>query len=217
MSVEDDAGAIDSRINSIFAATGDGYMAPQIASYQGSATFQSMVQDQQNTAIMDGAAVQNPSSGSIDDRPINAPPDNFKSIMQDAAANNGVELPLIEAVAKNESGFNPNATSPTGAQGLMQLEPGTASGLGVTNSYDPVQNINGGAKYLRGLLDQFHGNLPEAIAAYNAGPGAVQKYGGIPPYAETQNYVQNVMASYERYRAQTAMDAAPASARNASS
>jgi len=78
----------------------------------------------------------------------------------------------------------------------------TAAGLGVTDSYDPGQNVFGGTRYIRGLLDRFHGDMRLAIAAYNAGPGAVEKYNGVPPYAETQNYVQNVLASYDKYRAQ---------------
>ena len=113
----------------------------------------------------------------------------------------GVDPALVKAIIANESGFDANATSRTGAQGLMQLEPATASDLGVSNAYDPAQNIWGGTRYIRSLLDRFQGNLPLAIAAYNAGPQAVEKYGGIPPYAETQSYVQNVLGSYERYKA----------------
>lgn len=112
----------------------------------------------------------------------------------------GVDPALVKAIIANESGFDPNATSKTGAQGLMQLEPQTASSLGVTDAYDPRQNIWGGTRYIRNLLDRFHGDLPLAVAAYNAGPEAVERYGGIPPYAETQNYVQNVLASYQKYK-----------------
>jgi soluble lytic murein transglycosylase-like protein len=100
---------------------------------------------------------------------------------------------VVRNVIRQESGGNPNATSPVGAQGLMQLMPGTAAGLGVTNAYDPRQNVEGGVKYLKQLMEQFGGDLTKTVAAYNAGPGAVMKYGGVPPYAETQTYVKRVL------------------------
>ena len=103
----------------------------------------------------------------------------------------------IDYIIKAESGFNPNAVSKAGASGLMQLMPGTARGLGVEDIFDVEQNIEGGAKYLRGMLDRFDGDKSLALAAYNAGPNAVKRYGGIPPYQETQNYVKRVL-SYER-------------------
>jgi soluble lytic murein transglycosylase-like protein len=114
----------------------------------------------------------------------------------------GVDPALVKAIIANESGFDPNATSPTGAQGLMQLEPGTAASLGVSDAYDPAQNIWGGTRYIKGLLDRFHGDVRLAVAAYNAGPGAVEKYGGVPPYAQTQAYVENVLGSYQKYKIQ---------------
>lgn len=132
--------------------------------------------------------------------PAPIPPDEINRLVSNNASTYGVDPNLVKAIIANESGFNANATSQVGAQGLMQLMPGTAAGLGVGNSYDPAQNVAGGTKYLRGLLDRFGGNVRLAVAAYNAGPGAVQKYGGVPPYAETQNYVQNVLSSYEKYR-----------------
>ncbi|MEV5001598.1 transglycosylase SLT domain-containing protein [Nocardioides sp. LML1-1-1.1] len=117
----------------------------------------------------------------------------YADLINAAAARTGVPGELLAAVAKQESGFNAKAVSPAGAQGLMQLMPGTARGLGVENSFDPAQAIDGGARLLRSLLDKF-GRTDLALAAYNAGPGAVTRYDGIPPYRETQNYVRNIMA-----------------------
>jgi soluble lytic murein transglycosylase-like protein len=127
-------------------------------------------------------------------------PSQLDSLVQQNAATWQVDPALVKAVIANESGFDANATSRVGAQGLMQLMPETAQHLGVRDPYDPQQNVAGGTRYLRGLLDRFGGDTRLAIAAYNAGPGAVEKYGDVPPYAETQNYVQNVLASYNRYR-----------------
>lgn len=111
----------------------------------------------------------------------------------------GVSPYLVMAVIRQESGGNPNAKSSAGALGLMQLMPTTASGLGVTNPLNPTQNLQGGIKDLAGLLSEFNGNVQLALAAYNAGSGSVIAYGGIPPYAQTQNYVRNVMAMYQDY------------------
>lgn len=120
----------------------------------------------------------------------------FDHIIRQAAQTHGVSEGLIKAVMHTESGFNVNARSPVGAQGLMQLMPATARRFNVSNAYDPQQNINAGAKYLAWLMKRFNGNTSLALAGYNAGEGNVQKYGGIPPFRETQDYVRRVSSRY---------------------
>lgn len=114
-------------------------------------------------------------------------------IFEEAAEKYNVPFSLLTAVGMQESTFRADAVSKAGAQGIMQLMPKTAAGLGVTDSFDPEQNIMGGAKYLRELLDKYDGNISFALAAYNAGGNNVDKYGGIPPFKETQNYVEKVL------------------------
>lgn len=121
----------------------------------------------------------------------------FDQMIRQAAQQHGVSEGLIKAVMHTESGFNINARSPVGAQGLMQLMPATARRFNVSNAYDPQQNIFGGARYLSWLLKRFNGDTRLAIAAYNAGEGNVDKYGGIPPFRETQDYVRRVTSRFQ--------------------
>ncbi|WP_230200067.1 lytic transglycosylase domain-containing protein [Bacillus niameyensis] len=122
--------------------------------------------------------------------------DNLEAIIQSAAEKFQLPAKLIKSIIKHESNFNSSAVSQAGASGLMQLMPGTARGLGVQDIFDPMQNVMGGSKYLRQMLDKYDGNVSLALAAYNAGPGNVDKYGGIPPFKETQNYVNKVTSTF---------------------
>jgi soluble lytic murein transglycosylase-like protein len=124
----------------------------------------------------------------------------YETLIEQAAARNGVDPAVLHGLIQQESGFDPSAQSSAGAMGLTQLMPGTASSLGVANPLDPAESIEGGARYLAQQLASFGGNTADALAAYNAGPGAVQQYGGVPPYAETQSYVQKVLGYAESYR-----------------
>ena len=118
------------------------------------------------------------------------------NVVNQIAEKHGVDEKLVQALIKQESGFNPKAKSKAGAMGLMQLMPSTAKNLGVQDPYNIVQNVEGGVKYLKSMLNKYNGNVILALAAYNAGPGAVDKYDGVPPYKETQNYVKNILANY---------------------
>jgi cell wall-associated NlpC family hydrolase len=142
-------------------------------------------------------------------------PSQYDGMIVQAAHDAGIPPALLKAVAKAESGFDPNATSPAGAQGMMQLMPGTARGLGVTNPLDPMQSLEGGARYLRRQLDAFGWDMQKAVAAYNAGPAAVTRYGGIPPFAETRAYVPRVMGYFAQFSPDPANAPAPAAASSA--
>lgn len=126
-------------------------------------------------------------------------PTPISELIVRVAQEEGVDEALVRAVVQAESGGNPNAVSPKGAMGLMQLMPRTAEAMGVSNPFDPEQNLRGGVRLLRGLLDEF-GDVPLALAAYNAGGPAVRQHGGIPPYAETQKFVQRVMELWQGER-----------------
>jgi soluble lytic murein transglycosylase-like protein len=124
---------------------------------------------------------------------------NLETIIQAAAREQRLDPALIKGVIQTESSFNARAVSGAGAKGLMQLMDGTARSLGVADSFDPAQNVRGGARLLRQLLDRYGGNLDLALAAYNAGPGAVDRYGGVPPFAETQAFVGRVRAAARQH------------------
>jgi soluble lytic murein transglycosylase-like protein len=139
------------------------------------------------------AAPADASVGSYSATSAGSSTSQFAGMIEQAAEKYNVNPKLINAVIKAESGYNPSVVSSCGAVGLMQLMPGTAKSLGVADSYNPAENIDGGVKFLSQLLNHYNGDVEKAVAAYNAGPGAVDKYGGIPPYRETQVYVQRVL------------------------
>ena len=145
------------------------------------------------TYVVPGTAIRTPVKP-----PQTARSAQFDDLIQHHATQHGVSADLVRAVIQAESGFNPLAVSPKGALGLMQLMPATARELGVSNPFQPGENIRGGVTYLAGLLTRFNQNVELALAAYNAGPGKVERYGDVPPYRETQAYVKKITGATQR-------------------
>ena len=187
--------SIGARVEEIQArvASLQGAPAQPATSFASTLASAQQVPGQQTSSISVSAASGTTSGGTTD----------FESEINAAATSNGVDPALLKGLVQQESGFDPNARSGAGAVGLTQLMPGTAAALGVTDPTNPAQSLQAGARYLREQLDRFGGDERLALAAYNAGPGAVAKYGGVPPYAETQGYVNKVLANAASYRGAT--------------
>jgi soluble lytic murein transglycosylase-like protein len=176
------------------------FQAPGAAAQSSSASFAAQLQSASSATAGPAATASASAIGAtaaVSGLPAGTP---YAAEITAAASKHGVDPALLAGLVKQESNFNPDAGSPAGAQGLTQLMPATAASLGVTNVHDPVQALDGGAKYLRQQLDRFGGDVARALAAYNAGPGAVERFGGVPPYAETQHYVRKVQANAAEYR-----------------
>jgi len=187
--------SIGARVEEIQArvASLQGTPAQPATSFASTLASAQQVPGQQTSSISVSAASGTTSGGTTD----------FESEIDAAATSNGIDPALLKGLVQQESGFDPNARSGAGAVGLTQLMPGTAASLGVTDPTNPAQSLQAGARYLREQLDRFGGDERLALAAYNAGPGAVAKYGGVPPYAETQGYVNKVLANAASYRGAT--------------
>ncbi|MGV3489331.1 MAG: lytic transglycosylase domain-containing protein [Tuberibacillus sp.] len=193
-SIDESAGGLGESFSSILGELigGDPLLGMTVANESDSPSFPSAMNNSRGLEsfnILSGVQPSTSLASSND-------PKDFDSYIQEASARYGVDPKLIRAIIRHESGFNPTSISSAGAIGLMQLMPGTARSLGVTDPLDPKQNIEGGTKYLRKLLDTFNNNEALALAAYNAGPANVKKYNGIPPFKETEQYVQRVLQTY---------------------
>jgi soluble lytic murein transglycosylase-like protein len=154
-------------------------------------------------ALFPATNILNPQVDVLTEFEFVKPSEAYEEIIQDAAAEFELDANLIRAVMQTESAFHPYAVSRAGAEGLMQLMPALADEMGVSDSFDPRENIMGGARYLKRLLDYHNGNLDLALASYNAGPGNVERYGGIPPFRETRKYVKTIKALYAKSRRRT--------------
>ncbi len=178
-----------------------GFGLTSVSNTQGLAAYAALGTPQINSSVT--AGINQPSIGSLPSSSTTQQYDpsfsGISSIMpliNELAPRYGLDPKLVAAVVQQESGFSPTATSSSGAMGLMQLMPSTAKMLGVTNAYNPVSNLEGGMKYLSGLLTRYHDNTALALAAYNAGPGAVDAFQGIPPYSQTQSYVASILQQF---------------------
>ena len=204
MSIFNRISAIESKIDTIEAKLAGSSAQAPAAKAKGGATAAQATQfagiinsladkDKFQPGMPVGAASGVSAGGKLDSASV-------QPYIAEAAAAHNVDPALIEAVIKQESAYDAGAKSCVGAQGLMQLMPETAKELGVNDPFDPKQNVMGGAKYLRRLLDMYDGNMTKAIAGYNSGPGNVDHYGGVPPFPETQNYVQKVLDNYQQFK-----------------
>jgi len=165
----------------------------------GVANFSKLLESelQAKTGAIGGVTNSTTGKKSSSSSQLTSPGADIGGLISASANKYGLDPKLVSAVAQTESGYRADAVSGSGAVGVMQLMPETAAELGVNNVYDPAQNIDGGAKYLKQMLTTFHGDVSKAVAAYNAGPQAVKTYNGVPPYAETQNYVNKVLDLYQ--------------------
>ena len=184
--------------------------AAAAAPQAGATDFATALQSATNGVNQPGSAagIYAPASYRAEANAAGAQPAEYEALVVSAAQRYGIDPALLHGLIQQESGFDANALSSAGAAGLTQLMPATAASLGVADPLNPAESIQGGARYLSQLLGQFGGNTTDALAAYNAGPGAVQQYGGVPPYAETQSYVSKVLGYAESYR-QSQSQAAP--------